>query len=453
VKRSQEPLRRDAKKIFLHAVHAADPQKILSSQVSLQDKILRIGERKYSLSQYKRIFVAGTGKASAPMAVNLEKILGTRITGGWINVKYGHSQRLKRIRIQEAGHPLPDEKGLEGAKEMVRMLSPLTEDDLVIFLISGGGSALLPLPVEGITLAEKQATTNQLLSCGAAIQEINTLRKHLSRIKGGGLAKIVYPATLAALILSDVIGDPLDAIASGPTVADPTTYEDCARILNKYQLWEKIPPSVAGHIRDGLEGKKEETLKEGDPAFQKVYNLVVGNNFLAIKAARKAAQDLGYRPVILSSLVEGETREVAKVHAAIAKEVLLSGNPIFPPACILSGGETTVTLKGKGKGGRNQEFALAAALEIAGWEEILVMSAGTDGTDGPTDAAGAFVDGKTVSRGKTMGLDLWSFLEENDSYSFFQKLGDLLITGPTGTNVMDLRIMLVRKPASSKSGK
>ena len=445
MKRSQEPLRRDAKKIFLHAVHAADPQKILSSQVSLQDKILRIGERKYSLSQYKRIFVAGTGKASAPMAVNLEKILGTRITGGWINVKYGHSQRLKRIRIQEAGHPLPDEKGLEGAKEMVRMLSPLTEDDLVIFLISGGGSALLPLPVEGITLAEKQATTNQLLSCGAAIQEINTLRKHLSRIKGGGLAKIVYPATLAALILSDVIGDPLDAIASGPTVADPTTYEDCARILNKYQLWEKIPPSVAGHIRDGLEGKKEETLKEGDPAFQKVYNLVVGNNFLAIKAARKAAQDLGYRPVILSSLVEGETREVAKVHAAIAKEVLLSGNPILPPACILSGGETTVTLKGKGKGGRNQEFALAAALEIAGWEEILVMSAGTDGTDGPTDAAGAFVDGKTVSRGKTMGLDLWSFLEENDSYSFFQKLGDLLITGPTGTNVMDLRIMLVRK--------
>jgi glycerate 2-kinase len=453
VKRSQEPLRRDAKKIFLHAVHAADPQKILSSQVSLQDKILRIGERKYSLSQYKRIFVAGTGKASAPMAVNLEKILGTRITGGWINVKYGHSQRLKRIRIQEAGHPLPDEKGLEGAKEMVRMLSPLTEDDLVIFLISGGGSALLPLPVEGITLAEKQATTNQLLSCGANIQEINTLRKHLSRIKGGGLAKIVYPATLAALILSDVIGDPLDAIASGPTVADPTTYEDCARILNKYQLWEKIPPSVAGHIRDGLEGKKEETLKEGDPAFQKVYNLVVGNNFLAIKAARKAAQDLGYRPVILSSLVEGETREVAKVHAAIAKEVLLSGNPIIPPACILSGGETTVTLKGKGKGGRNQEFALAAALEIAGWEEILVMSAGTDGTDGPTDAAGAFVDGKTVSRGKTMGLDLWSFLEENDSYSFFQKLGDLLITGPTGTNVMDLRIMLVRKPASSKSEK
>jgi hydroxypyruvate reductase len=303
--------------------------------------------------------------------------------------------------------------------------------------------------VEGVTLAEKQAATNQLLSCGANIQEINTLRKHLSRIKGGGLARLVYPATLVSLILSDVIGDPLDAIASGPTVPDPTTYEDCARILNKYELWEKIPPTAARHIREGMEGKKEETLKEGDPAFSNVYNLVVGNNLLAMKAAKKAAQALGYRTLLLSSLVEGETREIAKAHAAIAKEVLLSGNPIPPPACILSGGETTVTLKGKGKGGRNQEFALAAALEIAGWEEILIMSAGTDGTDGPTDAAGAFADGKTVTRAKTMGLDPWSFLKENDSYSFFQGIGDLLITGPTGTNVMDLRIMLVKKTEGS----
>jgi glycerate 2-kinase len=362
-----------------------------------------------------------------------------------INVKYGHSQRLKRVRIQEAGHPLPDEKGLEGAKEMVKMLSHLTPKDLVLFLISGGGSALLPLPVEGITLAEKQATTQQLLSCGANIQEINTLRKHLSQIKGGGLAKMVFPATLVALILSDVVGDSLDAIASGPTVPDPTTYEDCARILNKYELWGKIPPSVAAHIREGMEGKKEETLKEGAPAFAGVYNLVVGNNLLAMQAAKKAAQALGYRTLLLSSLVEGETREVAKVHAAIAKEVLLSGNPIPPPACILTGGETTVTLKGKGKGGRNQEFALAGALEIAGWEEILMMSAGTDGTDGPTDAAGAFADGKTLNRARTMGLDPWSFLKENDSYHFFEKLGDLIISGPTGTNVMDLRILLIKK--------
>ena len=450
MKRSLDPLRRDAKKIFLHAVHAVDPQSILSSQVSLRNKVLRVGDRKYPLSQVERIFVAGTGKASAAMAVNLEKILGTRITQGLINVKYGHSQRLKRVRIQEAGHPLPDEKGLEGAKEMVRMLSHLTPKDLVLFLISGGGSALLPLPVEGITLAEKQATTQHLLSCGANIQEINTLRKHLSQIKGGGLARMVYPATLVALILSDVVGDSLDAIASGPTVPDPTTYEDCARILNKYELWGKIPPSVAAHIREGMEGKKEETLKEGAPAFAGVYNLVVGNNLLAMQAAKKAAQALGYRTLLLSSLVEGETREVAKVHAAIAKEVLLSGNPIPPPACILTGGETTVTLKGKGKGGRSQEFALAGALEIAGWEEVLMMSAGTDGTDGPTDAAGAFADGKTLNRARTMGLDPWSFLKENDSYHFFEKLGDLIISGPTGTNVMDLRILLVKKPGPSK---
>ncbi|HXZ35676.1 MAG TPA: glycerate kinase [Thermodesulfobacteriota bacterium] len=450
MKRSLDPLRRDAKKIFLHAIHAVQPQTILSSHISLRNHVLRIGERKYPLSRYEKIFVAGTGKASASMAVNLEKILGTRITRGLINVKYGHSQKLKRIRVQEAGHPLPDEKGLEGAKEMVEMLSHLTGNDLVIFLVSGGGSALLPLPVEGVTLVEKQATTNELLSCGASIQEINTLRKHLSRIKGGGLAKIVYPATLVSLILSDVIGDPLDAIASGPTVPDSTTYENCAWILNKYELWGKIPPSVASHIRAGMEGRKEETLKEGDPAFAKVYNLIVGNNLLAMTAARKAAQALGYRTLLLSSLVEGETREIAKVHAAIAKEVLLSGNPIPPPACILSGGETTVTLKGKGKGGRNQEFALAGALEIAGCEEILMMSAGTDGTDGPTDAAGAFADGKTVIRAKTMGLDPWSFLKENDSYSFFQRIGDLLTIGPTGTNVMDLRIMLVTPPNSPK---
>ncbi len=450
MKRSLEPLRKDAKKIFLHAVRAADPQAVILSRVSLRQNVLRVGARRYPLSKYDRVWVAGTGKASAAMAGSLEKVLGPRISGGLINVKYGHGQKLKKIRIQEAGHPLPDEKGLEGAREMVKMLSGLGERDLVIFLISGGGSALLPYPREGITLAEKQAVTNLLLGCGATIQEINALRKHLSLVKGGGLAKIVSPATLAALILSDVIGDPLDSIASGPTVPDSTTFEDCARILQRYDLWEKIPAAVAAHIREGVEGKREETLKQGNPAFERVYNLVVGNNLLALNAAKKAAQALGYRTVLLSSLVEGETREIAKMHAAIAKEVLLSGNPIGPPACLISGGETTVTLRGKGKGGRNQEFVLAAALDIAGWEDILVLSAGTDGTDGPTDAAGAFADGRTLRRARTMGLDPWSFLKENDSYSFFDKIGDLLITGPTGTNVMDLRVLLaVRAKAES----
>jgi hydroxypyruvate reductase len=453
VKKTLSSLRGDAKKIFRQAVWAADPSRIISSHVSLRKDGLRVGKRIYPLSRFERIFVAGTGKASATMAANLEKILGSRITAGRVNVKYGHSRKLRHIHIQEAGHPVPDENGLKGTQEIVRLLSNLTERDLVIFLISGGGSALLPFPRPEITLAEKQKVTDLLLSCGATIQEINALRKHLSLLKGGGLAKLVYPATLIALILSDVIGDPLDAIASGPTVPDSTTFEDCAKILGRYELWEKIPSSLAQHIREGLSGKREETLKEGDPAFHKVYNLIVGNNLLAMKAAQEMAKTLGYRTLILSSLVEGETREVAKVHAAVAKEVLLSGNPIPSPACILSGGETTVTLKGKGKGGRNQEFVLAAALEIAGREEIVVLSAGTDGTDGPTDAAGALADGGTYKRAKAVGLDPWAFLKENDSYPFFEKLGDLLITGPTGTNVMDLHIMLVQKAKAVKSKK
>ncbi len=453
MKKTLSSLRGDAIKIFRQAVWAADPGRIISSHVSLRKNVLRVGKRVYPLSRFKRVFVAGTGKASATMAANLEKILGSRITAGRVNVKYGHGRKLRYIHIQEAGHPVPDENGLKGTQEIVRLLSNLTERDLVIFLISGGGSALLPSLPSGITLAEKQKVTDLLLSCGATIQEINALRKHLSPLKGGGLAKLVYPATLIALILSDVIGDPMDAIASGPTVPDSTTFDDCAKILDRYELWEEIPPSLAQHVREGLSGKRDETLKEGDPAFGKVYNLIVGNNLLAMKAAQKMAKTLGYRTLMLSSLVEGETREVAKVHAAVAKEVLLSGNPIPSPACILSGGETTVTLKGKGKGGRNQEFALAAALEIAGREEIVVLSGGTDGTDGPTDAAGALADGGTYKRAKAMGLDPWAFLKENDSYPFFEKLGDLLITGPTGTNVMDLHIMLVQKAKAVKSKK
>ena len=444
--KSLRSLRADALKIFRQALKAVDPEKILSEHLSIRKNVLRIEKKTYPLDQFERIFVAGTGKASAPMAANLERILGTRISRGWVNVKYGHGRKLKRIHIHEAGHPLPDPKGLEGSQEIARLLSNLSEKDLVLFLISGGGSALLPMPVPGITLEEKQKVTQLLLRCGATIQEINTLRKHLSLLKGGGLAKLAYPATLISLVLSDVIGDPLDAIASGPTVPDPTTFLDCARILEKFNLWEEIPPAVAQHIREGVKGNREETLKAGHAAFARVQNCIVGNNLLAMRAAQKKARELGYRTLTLSSLIEGETREVAKVHAAIAKEAIRSHHPLPPPACILSGGETTVTLKGQGKGGRNQEFSLAAALEIDGWDHLVILSAGTDGTDGPTDAAGAFADGGTIKRGKELSLDARAFLNENDSYSFFERLDDLLITGPTGTNVMDLRIMLIQPP-------
>ncbi len=446
-------LRRDARRIFERAIGAVNPCNILSKSISLQRNLLKVGKRSYALCRFDRIFVAGAGKASAAMAANLEKILGSRIDGGIVNVKYGHGRKLRYIRVQEAGHPLPDEKGLCGTREILLLLSNLTERDLVIFLISGGGSALLPSPLPGMTLEEKQRVTDLLLKCGAKIQEINTIRKHLSSIKGGGLARAVYPATLISLILSDVIGDPLETIASGPTVADETTFGDCGGIFDRYGLWERVPLSVAQQIREGMEGRREETLKAGDPVFERVYNLVVANNRLAMKAGKKEAENLGYHALMISSMIEGETREVAKVHAAIAKEVVLSGNPLKPPACILSGGETTLRVQGSGKGGRNQEFALAAALEIDGWQEILVFSAGTDGTDGPTDAAGAFADGETVRRGKLLGLDPWTFLGDNNSYAFFKKLGDLLFSGPTGTNVMDMRIMLIGERRRLNSGR
>ncbi len=314
---------------------------------------------------------------------------------------------------------------------------------MVIFLLSGGGSALLPFPAGDIQLKEKQEVTQLLLDCGADIQEINTIRKHISRMKGGWLAKWAYPSTVIGLILSDVVGDPLDVIASGPTVPDPSTFEEAWGILEKYDLLNTISPSIKEHLRSGREGTVEETPKPGDAVFQKVHNCLIGSNMIALLAAEKEAASLGFKTLILSSSIVGETREAARFHAAIAKEVISSGNPISVPACILSGGETTVTIKGKGLGGRNQEFALAGALEIRGVERVVLLSGGTDGTDGPTDASGALADHTTVGRAKSLGLNPKTHLENNDAYPFFKKLGDLLITGPTRTNVMDVRILLV----------
>jgi hydroxypyruvate reductase len=436
-------LRENALAIFKAGLQAADPLEAIHRHVKRIGLKLQVGEKVYNLSEYERIFVIGGGKAGASMARAIEDLLKGRITAGLVNVKYGHLTDLEVIRLNEAGHPIPDEAGVRGTQEIVDLARQAGEKDLVICLISGGGSALLPLPVPGITLEEKQTVTKLLLACGATINEINTLRKHISQIKGGQLARIVMPATLISLILSDVIGDPLDVIASGPTVPDESTFQDCWRILEKYHLVDRIPRSVLNHIRAGLSGRVAETPKPGDPAFAKTQNLIVGSNFLAVKAAAQKAKELGYNTLILSSFVEGETREVAKVHTAIVKEILNSGNPIPPPACIISGGETTVTLKGEGLGGRNQEFVLAAAIDIAGLKDVVVLSAGTDGTDGPTDAAGAIADGTTVQRAKELNLDPFKYLQENDSYHFFQPLGDLILTGPTNTNVMDLRILLV----------
>ncbi len=434
----------DAKSIFLKGVEAVYPERIIGSQVFLENNFLKVQHSVLPLDKFGEVIVIGAGKASCAMGKALEEILGTRISDGLIITKYGHGERLKRIEVKEASHPLPDENGLMGAEKILEFLQKSDKDTLVIGLFSGGGSALLTLPVRDITLEEKITTTDALLKCGASIEEINTIRKHLSQVKGGRLMEKAYPSTFLALILSDVVGDKLDVIASGPTVPDPTTYADCIEIVEKYSLKSNLPSNIVTFLENGKLGLNPETPKPGDKIFRKTNNFIIGNNFLALKAAEHEAQRRGYNTLILSSLIEGDTRQCAKFHTAIAREISISENPIKRPACILSGGETTVVVKGSGKGGRNQEFALAAALEIDGIESVCVLSGGTDGTDGPTDAAGAIADGYTVARGLSVGMDARSYLENNDSYNFFKKLGDLIITGPTKTNVMDLRIILVK---------
>lgn len=438
-------MRQDALAIFQASLQAVDPIAAVKRYLTLENDTLIVAGKSFPLTKYKGIFLVGFGKAGASMARGVEDVLQERLEAGIINVKYGHVQRLSsKIKINEAGHPVPDAAGMAGAREIVQFLEARRADELVICVISGGGSAIFPLPQEGITLEEKQEMTRQLLACGADIKEINAIRKHISRVKGGQLARIAQPATLITLILSDVIGDPLDSIASGPTAADSTTFQDCVNILTKYQLWGKIPRSIEQHLQAGAAGKIPDTPKAGDPAFTSTHNVIVGSNWQAVQAAEQAAAALGYRTLILSTFIEGETRDVARVHAAIAKEVRKSGHPIAAPACILSGGETTVTIRGTGLGGRNQEFVLAAAMDLRDMDNVVVLSAGTDGTDGPTDAAGALADGKSIARAQQLSLNASDYLQNNDSYHFFAALGDLIKTGPTNTNVMDLRIVLIR---------
>jgi hydroxypyruvate reductase len=443
-----ERLRSMATGIFLAAIRSVNAYEAVKSCVGIEGDHLSVmtpnGEKgDFELSKFKRVFVIGGGKATASMAHAAEEILGNRIERGIINVKYGHTADLGVIKINEVGHPIPDEAGLGGAQEIVSLLVDTDKDDLVMALISGGGSALLPMPSETISLEEKQQVTRLLLSCGADIREINAVRKHISQIKGGQLAKLSYPSTMISLVLSDVVGDGLDSIASGPTVPDTSTFADVLAVIEKYGLLVEIPRSVREHIAKGIGGEIEETPKAGDRIFHNVYNFIVGNNTVALRAAEKRARDLGLNTLILSSFIEGETREVARLHTAIAREILHSGNPVAPPACLISGGETTVIVKGEGLGGRNQEFCLAAALEIGELKDVVVLSAGTDGTDGPTDAAGAIADSTTVERARLLGLNASEFLDNNDSYHFFENLQDLLVTGPTNTNVMDVRLVLV----------
>jgi hydroxypyruvate reductase len=407
---------------------AADPARAVAHYLKLRD-----------FSRYRSVYVIGAGKAGATMAQAVERVLGRRVTAGLVNVKDGHTAHLRRIELNQCGHPVPDERGVAGARRIAQMAASAGKDDLVLCLVSGGASALLPLPAAPITLEEKQAVTRLLLASGANIHEINAVRKHISEIKGGQLARLAAPATVEALLLSDVIGDDLDVIGSGPTAPDASTFGAAAAILERYGILDRVPAPVRSRLEQGQRGEIPETPKPRDPLFAGVRNTVVGGNRLALDAARKHARQLGFHTLVLASEIQGETRDVARMHAAMAREIVASGQPVKPPACLITGGETTVTLKGSGLGGRNQEFVLAAALDIAGLERTVVFSAGTDGTDGPTDAAGAVADGDTLRRNPEAAR----YLAGNDSYHYFESLGDLVMTGPTGTNVMDVRIVLV----------
>ena len=400
------------------------------------------------LSKFDRVLVVGGGKAGAPMVAAVAEILGQRVTGGTVVVKHGHvlddSTATGSVAIVEAGHPVPDEAGRQGAGRITKLLRDATSRDLVLCLISGGGSALMTAPVSGISLADLQSLTQILLGCGATINEINTIRKHISQLKGGRLAQLASPATVISLILSDVVGDPLEVIASGPTVPDPTTFEDAWSILSRYQILDTVPNSITTYLAAGRKDEIPETPKPGDPIFYCVQNVIVGSNRLAANAAAGEAQRLGLDTILLTTFLEGEAREVGKVIAGLAKGLVCgeathpAGSPLSLPVCLIMGGETTVTLHGDGKGGRNQEMALAAAGLLAGWEDILIACLATDGTDGPTNAAGAFADGSTVTRAAHLNLNAETYLAHNDSYHFFQELGDLIVTGPTNTNVNDL---------------
>jgi hydroxypyruvate reductase len=434
---------RHAKEIFTAGLTAVAPDVAVKRIFSLENGLLSVDQQVYDLDKFTKILVIGAGKGSALMAKAVESIVGERITAGCVSVKYGYTTELKRIEICEAGHPLPDQNGLANARRIFKLVSSADADTLVLCLISGGGSALLPLPAKGISLSDKQKTTELLLTCGATIHEINTIRKHVSAIKGGRLAKAAYPATLISLVLSDVIGDDLESIASGPCVADSTKYADCCMILEKYAIESKIPQSILRHITSGQNGHSAETPKPDDVCFLNTQNTIVANNRIALLRAKKAAEQLGYHVLLFPRLLEGEASVVAADHIAYIKDIQLNRSSHNRPVCLLSGGETTVTITGAGKGGRNQEFALAAALELAEIKNITLLSAGTDGSDGPTDAAGAFVDETTVFRAQDRGLDPQKYLDNNDSYNFFSALGDLYKIGPTNTNVMDLQIALI----------
>ena len=425
-------------RILAEAIRAVEPGEAVKRSVNCAGDILSVAGRSYILSEYEHIHLFGIGKASIGMARALAEIIGSHLTDGLVIAKHSPSFLQSPITILQGGHPIPDEHSLIAGNKAIEYVSALRPNNLLFCLISGGGSALMTAPVEGVSLEDMQALTSSVLASGARIDEINILRRHLDRVKGGRLVELANGATIASLILSDVIGNPLEAIASGPTAPDPTTKADAIGVIDKYGLREKIP----GKILAGLEAASE-TPKPGDRQFDAVQNTIVGSNLLSAQAALAQATLEGFHSYLLRTDLQGEARDTALALSTILHQMGRRGDPVARPVCIVLGGETTVTLRGKGKGGRNTELALAAVSELADFPKVMLITLATDGEDGPTDAAGAIVTGDTFRRAAGLGLHGGEYLEQNDSYSFFSALDDLLKPGPTGTNVNDLVFLLV----------
>ena len=423
------------------AAAAVDP--LVRSALRRDGDTLTCGSRTVDLGDISRVVVLGCGKAAAAMAAAVESVLGDRISEGFVVVKDGYLRPTRIVEVAEAGHPVPDRRGVAAAGRLLAMAEQATSRDLVVFVVSGGGSALLPAPAPAVTLREKQEVTRLLLAAGATIGELNAVRKHLSLLKGGQLARAAAPATVLTLLLSDVIGDPLDVIASGPTAPDPSTFRDALDVLTRRGVLDRVPPAVKQRLEAGCRGEVAETPKPGDPLFTGVTNLVIGNNRLVVEAAAERARSLGYTARVASTAVQGEAR-------AIAVDLVTQGRALPPPACLVAGGETTVTVRGDGRGGRCQEYALAAALTLEADDDLVVLAGGTDGTDGPTDAAGGIVDAGTVARGRAAGVDAARALDDNDAHTLLGAAGDLLVSGPTNTNLLDL--YLVVHPAATDMG-
>jgi glycerate 2-kinase len=436
--------------ILQAALESVDPYQCTLQNIVVKERELRIGKAQYNLVDFDHIYLIGTGKAVLPMALAVGDRLSNRIKGGVLIGKHDNPELQRKlapgIRYFKGGHPIPSQQSLESTCSLVEFLKILTVKDLIICLISGGGSALMSMPYEPITLNDMQETTRLLLFSGATINEVNTLRKHLDRIKGGGLARLVEPATLATLVLSDVIGDALDAIASGPTVADQSTFQDAMRIISQYQLEDKLPRTVLDHIRKGLIGEEEESVKEGESCLERSSATIIGSLMIAAEAARIKALEGGFRAEILNTDLQGEARETGRELALRLRRLTEEVGQNEQSTCLIAGGETTVTVHGSGKGGRNQETALSAAINLEGISDCLFVSLATDGEDGPTDAAGSVVDGHTIEKGRQAGLNAEDYLNQNDAYHFLEKTSSLIKTGPTGTNVNDLVFMFAFRP-------